>query len=200
MRSVLTFCLYIPYHIETQPQISRFKSTFNGLRIQRTIKITETKASGKTTKKQESLRLAVASLPHVDEPLTASASGLIPSEPDTDVRPPAPPHPTLTAHDLKLGRALGRGKFGRVYLARHLTTNYICALKIISKAQCASTFEEKLIRRELEIHQNLAHKNILKLLSWLHDDTSINLVLEYAADGSLYSRLKKQPKGRFDEK
>lgn len=180
--------------------ISRFKSTFNGLRIQRTIKITETKASGKTTKKQESLRLAVASLPHVDEPLTASASGLIPSEPDTDVRPPAPPHPTLTAHDLKLGRALGRGKFGRVYLARHLTTNYICALKIISKAQCASTFEEKLIRRELEIHQNLAHKNILKLLSWLHDDTSINLVLEYAADGSLYSRLKKQPKGRFDEK
>jgi aurora kinase len=107
------------------------------------------------------------------------------------------PHPTLTAHDFELGGTLGRGKFGRIYLARHLTTSYICALKIISKAQASTEEEETLIRREVEIHSNLAHKNILKLLSWFHDEKSIYLVLEFAPGGSLYSKMDKQPKGRF---
>ena len=111
----------------------------------------------------------------------------------------AMPHPSLTAHDFELGGTLGRGKFGRVYLARHLTTNYICALKIISKAQASPQEEEKLIRREIEIHQNLAHKNIPKLLSWFHDEKSIYLVLEFAPGGCLYSKMNKQPKGRFTE-
>lgn len=108
--------------------------------------------------------------------------------------------PVLTAHDFELGGTLGLGKFGRVYLARHLATHYICALKIISKAQCTNEEEERLIRRELEIHQNLAHQNILRLLSWFHDEKSIYLVLEYAPGGSLYSKMKKQPKGRFGER
>jgi aurora kinase len=72
---------------------------------------------------------------------------------------------TLTARDFEVGGTLGKGKFGLVFLARHLPTNYICALKIISKAQCSNESEERLIRREIEVHQNLAHKNILTLLS-----------------------------------
>ncbi|KAF2035475.1 Pkinase-domain-containing protein [Setomelanomma holmii] len=126
----------------------------------------------------------------------------------TQARTPqtSPPHEplrapsALTAHDFEVGGTLGKGKFGRVYLARHIETNYVCALKIISKAQCSNEEEERLIRRELEVHQNLTHKNILKLLSWFHDDKSIYLVLEYAPGGSLYSCLRKQPKGRFDER
>jgi serine/threonine protein kinase len=46
------------------------------------------------------------------------------------------------------------------------------------------------------VHQTVAHKNILKLLPWFHDDASLYLVLEYAPGGSLYSRLQKQRKGR----
>ena len=107
--------------------------------------------------------------------------------------------PSLKTRDFEAGGTLGRGKFGRVYLARHLTTNYVYALKIISKAQATTQEEEKLIHRELEIHQNLAHRNILKLLSWCHDDESIYLLLEFAPGGSLYSKMKKQPKGRLTE-
>ncbi|KAF2127293.1 Pkinase-domain-containing protein [Dothidotthia symphoricarpi CBS 119687] len=110
-----------------------------------------------------------------------------------------PDHQTLQLVDFELGSSLGRGKFGRVYLARHVGTNYVCALKIVSKAQCASTEEETMIRRELEVHQNMSHKHILKLLSWFHDEKSIYLVLEFAPGGSLFSRLTKQPEGRFDE-
>ncbi|KAF2872427.1 kinase-like domain-containing protein [Massariosphaeria phaeospora] len=109
------------------------------------------------------------------------------------------PHPTVDLHNFELGRPLGRGKFGRVFLARHKDTNYICAIKMIKKAQCAGDEGETLVRRELEVHQNLAHPNILRFFAWFHDDSSIYLILEYAPGGSLYSRLKKQPKGRFHE-
>ncbi|KAG9190679.1 aurora kinase [Alternaria panax] len=107
--------------------------------------------------------------------------------------------PSLTARDFEVGGTLGRGKFGRVYLPRHLTTNYICALEIISKLQATTQQEERLIRHELETHQNLAHNNILKLLSWLHDDESIYLMLKFASAGSLYSKTKKETKDRFSE-
>ncbi|KAF2256640.1 Pkinase-domain-containing protein [Trematosphaeria pertusa] len=106
----------------------------------------------------------------------------------------------LRINDFEIGRPLGRGKFGQVYLARHRDTDYICALKVISKVQCTSEEDERLIRRELEVHQNLAHPNILRFLSWFHNDTSIYLVLEYAPGGNLYHRLKKQPQGRFIER
>jgi aurora kinase len=139
---------------------------------------------------------------------SSSRSSSAKATPDTSPQPipDATPHIPLqgpsphTPRDFEVGGSLGGGKFGRVYLARHINTDYICALKIISKAQCSNEEEERLIRREIEVHQNLAHKNILKLLSWFHDDKSIYLVLEYAPGGSLYSRLQKQPHGRFEER
>jgi len=153
------------------------------------------------TKNQESSDRAVSRLSASDEgPRSSASNSPKPGLHAATVLSPAPPHPTLSTYDFEIGGSLGRGKFGRVYLARHLATNYVCALKIISKAQCSSTSEEKLIRRELETHRNLAHKNILKLLSWFHDVKSIYLVLEFAPGGSLYSKMQKQPQGRFDEK
>ncbi|KAF2692173.1 kinase-like protein [Lentithecium fluviatile CBS 122367] len=86
-----------------------------------------------------------------------------------------------------------------VNLARHRATHYICALKIVSKSLCASTEEEKLIRRELEVHQIMRHANILRFYSWFHNKTSIYLILEYEPSSDLYSKLKKQPNGRFKE-
>lgn len=35
--------------------------------------------------------------------------------------------------DFKIGKALGRGRFGRVYLAKVRKTGFIVALKIVSK-------------------------------------------------------------------
>ncbi|KAH9881621.1 hypothetical protein IAQ61_000348 [Plenodomus lingam] len=185
---------------KSQLQGSHAKSKINGLGNKHAARATKATLKNRIAKYQENLRRAVANLTNIDELPQPSASKPTSSTPNADASPAARPHPTLTACDFELGGSLGRGKFGRASLARHININYICALKIISKAQCASASEEKLIRRELEIHQNLAHKNILKLVSWFHDDKSIYLVLEYAAGGSLYSRLKKQPKGRFDEK
>lgn len=104
----------------------------------------------------------------------------------------------LTLDSFELGSSLGSGKFGHVYLARHLPSNYICALKALPKTP--STNDALLIRRELEVHQNLAHPHILRLLAWFHDAENIYLVLEYAAGGNLFSVLKKQPGGRLEER
>ncbi|PSN68883.1 Pkinase-domain-containing protein [Corynespora cassiicola Philippines] len=106
----------------------------------------------------------------------------------------------LRYEHFKLGKWLGQGNFGTVYLAKHKPTSYICVLKIIDKSTCTDEEEENLFRRELEVHQNLSHANILRLLAWFHDENRIYLVLEYAAGGSLYAKMKGQKEGRFEEK
>ncbi|KAF1921779.1 kinase-like domain-containing protein [Ampelomyces quisqualis] len=152
----------------------------------------------KTTTEREHLKRVIERLSIIDGRTSSKRSSLrYSSDPSPHI--PLKKSSTLAPQDFEVGGILGKGKFGRVFLARHLATDYICALKIISKAQCSNKEEEMLIRREIEVHQNLAHKNILKLLSWFHDDKNIYLVLEFASGGSLFSRLKKQPNGRFDE-
>ncbi|KAG9385205.1 Serine/threonine protein kinase [Pyrenophora tritici-repentis] len=174
---------------------STLQSTKAKLRSYSRSKVTKARAKGKAVKKQERWKQTTGRFSVIEETvsLMATSSSSDESQSDTGASSytaSSSPHSSLAARDLE---------FGRVYFARHLATNYICALKIISKVQASTQEEEKLIRRELEIHQNLAHKNILKLLAWFHDEKSIYLVLEFAAGGSLYSRLKKQPKSRFTE-
>ena len=41
----------------------------------------------------------------------------------------------LIINDFELGREVGSGKFGEVYLARHIQTNFVVAIKKILKAK-----------------------------------------------------------------
>lgn len=58
-------------------------------------------------------------------------------------------------------RRQGEGQFGAAYLARERRTHFLVGLKAIKKSQLLSTFNEHLLRREIEIHSNLIHPNIL---------------------------------------
>ncbi|KAK4872250.1 hypothetical protein RN001_016374 [Aquatica leii] len=102
-------------------------------------------------------------------------------------------------NDFELGTQIGRGKFGRVFIAREKQTGYLVALKTLLKKEVASNHMEQQVLREIEIQSHLKHKNILELLTWFHDDFRIYLVLEYAGKGELYEHLIKSPKGRFNE-
>ncbi|KAI6785785.1 Serine/threonine-protein kinase-like protein [Emericellopsis cladophorae] len=98
----------------------------------------------------------------------------------------------------EIGRPLGKGKFGRVYLARERSSGYICGLKVLHKNELqAGGGVEKQVRREIEIQSNLRHPNILKLYGHFHDSKRIFLILEYAAKGELYKHLRKEH--RFPE-
>ncbi|KAK4871941.1 hypothetical protein RN001_016065 [Aquatica leii] len=101
--------------------------------------------------------------------------------------------------DFELGTRLGRGKFGRVFIARERKTGYVVALKTLLKKEIVDNHMERQVLREIEIQSHLKHTNILELLTWFHDDFRIYLVLEYAGKGELYRHLRKSPKGRFNE-
>lgn len=59
-------------------------------------------------------------------------------------------------NELEIGRPLGKGKFGRVYMARTKSApQYIIALKCLYKAEIISNGVIKQARREIEIQQNL---------------------------------------------
>ncbi|KFB44847.1 AGAP007855-PA-like protein [Anopheles sinensis] len=102
--------------------------------------------------------------------------------------------------DFEVGRPLGRGKFGRVYLSRERETGFMVAMKVMFKSQLTKWNVEKQLLREIEIQSRLKHKHILRLYTWFHDDRRIYLALELAAQGELYKHLKASPKGRFDER
>lgn len=57
--------------------------------------------------------------------------------------------------DFEIGKALGKGKFGHVYLAREKRSNFIVALKIIYKKELEEAKVEKQLRREIEIQSHL---------------------------------------------
>lgn len=97
-----------------------------------------------------------------------------------------------------IGRPLGRGKFGNVYLAREKETKFVIALKVLFKKQVASQGIEHQVRREIEIQSHLRHPNILRMYGFFHDEQRIYLILEYASGGTLFNVLKKEV--RFDEK
>ena len=97
----------------------------------------------------------------------------------------------------EIGKPLGKGKFGRVYLAKERQSGFVCALKVLHKSELQAGKVEKQVRREIEIQSNLAHPNILRLFGHFHDAKRIFLIIEFAAKGELYKHLRKEV--RFPE-
>ncbi|KAJ1480855.1 aurora A complexed with an inhibitor discovered through site-directed dynamic tethering [Baffinella frigidus] len=93
--------------------------------------------------------------------------------------------------DFDIGKPLGRGKFGNVYLAREKKSHYIVALKVLFKSQLAKAGVEHQLRREIEIQSHLRHNNILRLYGYFYDQSRVYLILEFAARGELYKDLQK---------
>jgi len=99
--------------------------------------------------------------------------------------------------DFDIGKSLGRGKFGNVYLAREKKSKFVCALKVLFKNQLQKAGVEHQLRREIEIQAHLRHPNILRLYGYFYDDSRVYLILEYAPGGELYKKLKEVNK--FEE-
>lgn len=108
------------------------------------------------------------------------------------------PRKKWSLRDFDIGRPLGKGKFGSVYLAREKKFKYIVALKVLFKSQLQRAQSEHQLRREIEIQSHLKHPNILRMYGYFYDESRIFLILEYAAGGELYKELRKYK--RFDER
>ncbi|KAF6136633.1 hypothetical protein GIB67_016089 [Kingdonia uniflora] len=100
--------------------------------------------------------------------------------------------------DFEIGKPLGRGKFGRVYLAREKKSKYIVALKVIFREQIEKYDLYGQLGREMENQSGLNHPNVLRLFGWFADDDRVFLILEYAHRGEIYGVLRRN--GHLSEK
>jgi len=112
-------------------------------------------------------------------------------QPDIKIKPSAPGRVPRewTLKDFQVGKPLGKGKFGNVYLARTKQSQYVVALKVMHLSQLEKSGLEHQLRREIEIQTHLSHPHILKLYDYFHDDKKIFLILEYAPKGEMYKEL-----------
>jgi aurora kinase len=108
------------------------------------------------------------------------------------------PKKRWTLADFDIGKPLGNGKFGKVFLAREKKSKFVVALKVLSKEQLSKAGVEHQLRREIEIQSHLRHPYILRLFGYFYDQKRVYLILEYAARGEMYKELMKV--GKFAER
>ncbi|KAG3027351.1 hypothetical protein JG687_00002710 [Phytophthora cactorum] len=110
------------------------------------------------------------------------------------------PPKTWSLGDFEIGRELGTGKFGQVYLAREKNSRLFVALKVLVKEQLKAAGVSHQLRKEVEIHSRIRHDNILPLYATFQDATRVYLVMKYAGGGDLYKKMRSMPGRRFPER
>ena len=91
--------------------------------------------------------------------------------------------------DFEIGRPIGKGKFGSVYLGKQRATGTQVALKVLFKQPMLAACCVHNLRREVEIQSRLQHRNIAGLLGYFHDAKNVYLILEFLSGGELYKAL-----------
>ena len=103
----------------------------------------------------------------------------------------------LTKDSFTFISQLGSGAFGKVYKVSSKLTNSIYGLKVLSKNQIANLKLIDQLKNEISILARCNHENIISLFGAFEDKSYIYLIMEYANDGTLFSKLKKAK--RFSE-
>ena len=102
------------------------------------------------------------------------------------------------------GELIGKGNFGRVYLAMNVTTGEMIAVKQVEIPRTASDRGDarqanvvEALKLESETLKDLDHPNIVQYLGFEETPTFLSIFLEYVPGGSVGGILRKY--GRFDE-
>ncbi|XP_063962320.1 serine/threonine-protein kinase PLK1-like isoform X2 [Lytechinus pictus] len=150
-----------------------------------------------------------------DTPKTTPSSPSLSSKPhgagrEGDVKPPIPPAraPKATPAVAKLpelpavivdpetgdryrrGRLLGKGGFARCYELTHQDTHYVYAGKIVPKERISKPSQREKMEREIAVHAQLRHPNIVGFHKHFQDSENIYIVLELCRHKSLLHMLK----------
>lgn len=92
----------------------------------------------------------------------------------------------------KIIQQIGKGCFGKVYLALQILTGTYVALKIIQRKNLKNKKTMKKIKKEVEILKRVNDNNfIIKLFEVFQDDKYVYLVFEFAEKGDLVHHFKK---------
>jgi len=121
-----------------------------------------------------------------------------PSGPPKEISSPRAPEDATkpkvvekVADAYKFEQELGNGAFSVVYQARHTRTGDIVAIKVLDKYKEESRQQMKL-KREIAIHQNLDHPNIIKFHQLDEDEDHFYVVMELVTGGELFDQICRQ--------
>eukprot|EP00892_Ulva_mutabilis_P009395 jgi/Ulvmu1/6828/UM031_0032.1 len=92
-------------------------------------------------------------------------------------------------NDFVLVKKLGVGGASAVYQAIYRRTNACVALKLYFKAKMTPLNAHQ-VQREVIIHTQLNHSNIISLFGAFEDADHVALIIEYAAKGDLFDLLR----------
>jgi mitogen-activated protein kinase kinase kinase len=102
------------------------------------------------------------------------------------------------------GELIGKGTYGRVYLALNATTGEMIAVKQVELPQTPSDMSDsrqatvvQALKMESETLKDLDHPHIVQYLGFEETPTNLSIFLEYVPGGSIGSVLKKV--GKFDD-
>ena len=105
--------------------------------------------------------------------------------------------------DFEILKAIGKGSFSQVYLVKRKKDSKIYALKSVYLERLEKKQQESSIN-EVRILASVQHPNVIsyKEAFWDDNTNSLNIVMEYADDGDLYTKIKKMKEQKiiFDEK
>lgn len=87
-------------------------------------------------------------------------------------------------------KVIGAGSYGKVWVARHKLTNREVAIKILDKSKLSDSDAKKRVAQEIRIMGKLKHPHIIRLFEVIEEQGDINMIMEFAPQGSLYDSLK----------
>eukprot|EP01036_Dinobryon_divergens_P024807 gene24807-33287_t len=85
---------------------------------------------------------------------------------------------------------IGKGKFGLVFIGKHLNGNKHVAIKYIPKQIIFETQSSTRIQQEFDIVEKLDHPFIIHCFGGFETSAAFALVFEFAFGGELYNRMK----------
>lgn len=91
----------------------------------------------------------------------------------------------LRLQNYKIIKVLGKSTLGNIFLAKSLTTQGICSMKIIKKASLSNKNLLKMVKTEKKILSTISNPFILPLLHSFQTNTKLILVMHYCSRGNL---------------
>ncbi|MCE9566249.1 MAG: protein kinase [Planctomycetes bacterium] len=94
---------------------------------------------------------------------------------------------------ITLGRLLGTGGMGEVYLGHHELLDLQVAVKLMRPELTAMPNARERLLREARLAARLAHRHIVRLLEVGETENGVHLAFEYISGGTLAEMLNRQP-------